>query len=338
MTPGISVWHRTHVGGQEGKNKPQKTNVSPETLWGICDRADSPLRWAQVVAVPSSPAVLALHPSCREISLFFLSSNAVGFAGLAEGWKRVSAASARRDRQMFRCSSVPKNNSLVWERALRSAGPGTEAASPSSINSCASSTNLRLCRWVVSALAGDGNLETDFYSLGEVSFPPRVALDETSWAGVSGCRPPPAPGEQSCLSSAGAARLPAGCTRATSAPGVVVEGGEGGGAAERCAGPSPTSAALGQGGRRGACRPMPAPPAGGSPAPGGGPALSWAVPVLGHAAWLRGSPSARELFLGTASALPPRWGLGTARLPWRAAGRGCWRAVGHAPWRAAPLS
>lgn len=146
-------------------------------------------------------------PSFWETSLVFLSSSAVGSAGLAEGWKGASAPSARRVRQMFLCSAVPKNNSLVWERALQLLGPGTEAASPSSINSSASSTNLRLCCWVVSALAGDDNLETDFYSEDEVSFPSRMDPDGISWPSVpreEGADRLPGAGELSRLSSVGA--------------------------------------------------------------------------------------------------------------------------------------
>lgn len=108
-----------------------------------------------------------------------------GFCQPCCGLEGASAASSCRDWQMLCCSAVPENNSLVWERALRSAGPGTEAASPSSINSSASSTDLRLCCCVVSALAGDRNLEADFYSLDEVSFPPGTDPGETSRPGVS---------------------------------------------------------------------------------------------------------------------------------------------------------
>lgn len=100
------------------------------------------------------------------------------------GLEGASTVSSCRDRQMC-CSAIPENNSLVWERALHSAGSGTEAASPSSINVSASSTNLRLCCCVVSALAGDRNLETDFYSLDEVSVPPGMDPGETSQPGVS---------------------------------------------------------------------------------------------------------------------------------------------------------
>lgn len=134
-------------------------------------------------------ASLASRPGSAPLFLGHLSVFSVqqrcGFCWPGGGLEGPGAPSARRDRQMFRCSAVPENNSLVWERALCPAGLGTEAASPSSINSSASSTNLRLCCWVVSAPAGDGNLETHFYSLGEVSFPPRMDPDEMFWAGVS---------------------------------------------------------------------------------------------------------------------------------------------------------
>lgn len=110
-----------------------------------------------------------------------LCSKALGSSGLAEEARK--ALSARRAQQMFCCSTVPENNSLVWEGVHRS--PGTEAASPSSINSSTSSTNLRLCCWVVSAPTGDRNLETDFYPLDEVSFPPGMDPKEISWADVS---------------------------------------------------------------------------------------------------------------------------------------------------------
>lgn len=201
-------------------------------------------------------------PLLLETSLFFLSSNAAGFVGLAEGWKGVSAPSARRDRQMFCCSAVPENNSLVWERALRSAGPGTEAASPSSMNSSASSTNLHLCCWVVSALAGDGNLETDFYSLGEMSFPARMGPGEISWAGIS--QEEDAGHRQQLASRASFPLLePRGCPaglqgvagtktkkRRRLILGLCWRGSwRGDGACERFVGPLPTSATLGQGRR-----------------------------------------------------------------------------------------
>lgn len=85
---------------------------------------------------------------------------------------------------MFCCSVVPENNSLVWEEPSVLLDQ-EQAASPSSINSSASSSSLRLCCWVVSAPAADGNLETDSYSLVEVSFPPRTDPSEIPWAGIS---------------------------------------------------------------------------------------------------------------------------------------------------------
>lgn len=189
-------------------------------------------------------------PSFWDTSLVLLSGSAAGSAGLAEGWKGASAPSARRVRQMFLCSAVPKNNSLVWERAFHLVGPGTEAASPSSINSSASSTNLRLCCWVVSALAGAGNLETDFYSEDEVSFPSRMDPDGISWPSVpqeEDASQLPGVGELSRLSSVGAA----GCNKAEnknekmSMLGVVLEGllDRVGCIHGSCAGPSPTTAA-----------------------------------------------------------------------------------------------
>lgn len=96
-------------------------------------------------------------------------------------------SAARRDRQILRCSAAPEHSSHVWEGALRSAGPRTEAASPSSINSSVSSTNPRLCCRVVSARAGGRDLEADFYSLGELSFLPGWVPAKRGWLCLGSC-------------------------------------------------------------------------------------------------------------------------------------------------------
>lgn len=182
MTPGISIWHRTDLGGERGRTTHRK-QMSRLKSCGASVTEETPLcgRHGLWPCLPHQPFWLCTPLAGRCLCFFCPATQCIFPAWLRAG---ASTLSARRDWQMFHCSTIPENNSLVWERALRSAGPGTEAASPSSVNSSASSTNLCLCCWVVSALAGDGNMETDFYSLGEVSFPPRMDADEISWAGV----------------------------------------------------------------------------------------------------------------------------------------------------------
>lgn len=154
-TQGISTCQE-QSGWWEGKNNAGKANVSPEVPWGFCD-------WEAAVPV-----------GCL----------AAGLGG--------QHCAARRDRQILHCSAAPEHNSCVWEGALRSAGPRTQAASPSSINSSVSSTNPRLCCRVVSAQAGGRDLEADFYSPGELSFPPRMGPGEErggcAWGHAGGGR------------------------------------------------------------------------------------------------------------------------------------------------------
>lgn len=60
----------------------------------------------------------------------------------------MSALFTGRGWQMFCCSVVPENNSLVWEEPSILLDQ-EQAASPRSINSSASSSSLHLCCWVV---------------------------------------------------------------------------------------------------------------------------------------------------------------------------------------------